>query len=111
MAKTIDFVRPQTERDNLYFLALKQWGREAQIIQAMEELSELNVLLAKYVNSRLLDLDALYSEIADAEIMIEQLRMIFSGARIDILKEKKLARLENTLTVATADEPLQEGAE
>ena len=93
----VDLVRPLNDRNSLYTIASMLFGREAQIMMAMEELSELQVQLAKLLGSRIRNLDDLYSEIADAEIMLEQLRLMFSGSHIDVMKEKKLSRLEHIL--------------
>ena len=91
-------MRARHERENLYGFALVRFGREAQIFMAIEELGELQVELAKYLGSRTKDVQDLYSEIADAEIMIEQLRYMFVSSEIDKIKEKKLDRLEKLLT-------------
>lgn len=85
------------QRQDLYAHALARFGREAQIFMAIEELSELQVQLAKFLGSRTKSIDDLYSELADAEIMLEQLRYMFIGSQIDKFKDQKLKRLEELL--------------
>jgi hypothetical protein len=43
-------------------------------------------------------LGAVLEEIADVEIMCEQMRIIFGSDTIDIVKKKKLERLQRLLT-------------
>ena len=59
---------------------LNFYGGRAQIIKAIEELNELSVVLCKILNSKketsVLNA-ALKSEMADVEIMLYQLKLIF----------------------------------
>lgn len=84
---------------DIYKKALNIWGKEAQINVAIEEFAELIVELSKYkrrINgTSFIDIS---KEMADAEIMLEQLKIVFSNQ--EIVKQekiKKLERLESSL--------------
>lgn len=89
----------------LYRKALNTWGQLAQIDMAVEECAELIKALCKW--KRGLDnetVDPLLEEMADVEIMLEQLKMIYnykySNGAIDKFKDikrQKLERLEKRL--------------
>jgi hypothetical protein len=77
---------------------ISQWGVMSQINIAIEECAELITELAKIdrkVNGT--TTDKVCSEIADVEIMMKQLRLIFSPETINDIKERKLHNLENRL--------------
>jgi NTP pyrophosphatase (non-canonical NTP hydrolase) len=83
--------------NDLYQLALDKWGVDVQLTVVMEELSELikEVCKLKRNNGHL---DHLAEEIADVEIMCEQLRYIYNlDSSVDYWKKSKLLRLENRL--------------
>ena len=85
----------QEERRELYKKALSEFGIEAQIIVAIEELSELIKELTKYLRGEEENID---DEIADVEIMIEQLVFMFDNREmIEKFKQFKLKRLANIL--------------
>lgn len=76
--------------------SLEVFGAEAQILKAVEECGELIIALTKCLNripSNHLE------EMADVEIMLEQLKMIFgvSQEEIDKIKDFKLQRLLNRI--------------
>jgi len=85
-------------KENIYKQASDKWGTKAQIIVAIEEMSELIQALTKHLRTDLVT-DNLSEEIADVEIMIEQLRTIFVGIndKIDETKAYKLERLERKI--------------
>lgn len=64
------------DRENIYRMAIASFGAEAQVIMAVEEMSELTNELCKHFRGRT-DIDHIADEIADATIMLEQLRLIF----------------------------------
>jgi NTP pyrophosphatase (non-canonical NTP hydrolase) len=81
----------------LYQEVTDKWGVDAQLDVAIEELSELIKEICKrkrgYPN-----INNLAEEIADVEIMVEQLRFIYESEycisdRVDIWKDYKLKRL------------------
>lgn len=85
-------------KETLYAEAYEKWGENAQVMKAIEEFSELNVELAKESNGIRRN-GNLFQEIADAEIMLEQLRFIFIGheKEIDQCKYEKLFKLRTLL--------------
>jgi len=74
--------------------AIILWGEEAQIKMAIEECAELIVKLAKLGrNKNGSDIDSIVKEIADVEIMMIQLRLIFGEESVNMAKAAKLTRL------------------
>ncbi len=81
----------------IYEDAIKTFGPKHQIIKAIEELSELVTALARYSLGEG-NLDNIAEEIADVEVMCEQLIMIFKNLRLVLeIKEQKTERLRRTL--------------
>jgi hypothetical protein len=74
---------------------IHRYGKEKQMIVAIEELSELQKELTKNLRGKD-NLDALAEEIADVEIMLAQLRIIFPDIheRVDRWKVFKLNAIE-----------------
>lgn len=63
---------------NLYNQAVNTFGTPAQIIIAMEECSELIKELSKTLRGKS-NVDNISEEIADVQIMLEQLKIIFNN--------------------------------
>lgn len=82
----------------LYQQAIDKYGGDNQLNVAIEELSELIKEICKF--KRGFDNgEHLAEEVADVEIMCEQLRFIFDlDAKVDYFKNLKLKRLEERLT-------------
>lgn len=81
-----------------YVEAVRAYGKQSQLVMAMEEMSELTKELSKNLrgadNSK-----ALAEEIADVEIMLEQLKVIFRNrALVDRIRANKLVRLSDRIT-------------
>ena len=73
---------------------LMLWGEQDQIRQTVEECAELIVKLSKYnrnVNGS--TKEQIAEEIADVEIMCNQMRIVFDNDLVDSFKIQKLARL------------------
>lgn len=87
----------------IYRRALQTWGATAQLDKATEECCELGAELARYQNGISGEAE-LAREIADAEIMIEQLRLILGDSCVDDARAEKLERLDNRLTEDENDE-------
>lgn len=64
------------ERAEIYADALSLFGRDNQLIVALEELSEAQNEICKALRCQV-NLDHLAEEVADATIMLEQVRLIF----------------------------------
>jgi len=90
----------------LYKKAIKKWGQYAQMDIMAEECAELIKAVMKlrgYPNRQIV-VDDLLEEMADVEIMLEQLKIIFnykySNDAVDMFKDtkrRKLERLEKQL--------------
>ena len=83
------------DENELYKRALLMWGEDLQINLAIEELSELITELSKYLRFKPASANyGVIEELADAEIMIEQMKQIFNCEdSVKIVKNKKLKRL------------------
>ena len=98
-----------TQQEQLSVLnnAIWRYGPAAQELKAVEELSELTQAICKALTAskqesmdEFLDaLDHVFEEMADVEIMLAQIRLIFADApdRIDEWKARKLERLKHRL--------------
>lgn len=100
----IDDIDIYEDREFIYHKAIETYGDKKQIIVAIEEMSELTKVLCKFLrqDEPASDLwDNLKEEMADAQIMLEQLRLIFTGTitQFSIQKEmvSKLIRLLKNL--------------
>ncbi len=86
-----------TKRKELYKQAWQKFGASCQCVVAMEECSELIKELSKAIRGKANGVH-MAEEIADVEIMLEQIKLYFSiGALVEGIKEEKLARLEKRL--------------
>ncbi len=86
------------DRLELYRKTIDRWGQRAQLEMMQEEATELALATRKFIrNNNQETLTALISEIADVEIMIEQIVSMFAEIDIEIIKEKdrKIDRLLN----------------
>lgn len=64
------------KQKELYKLAMEKWGETLQIIMAIEEMAELSQVLTKTMRGYL-DYNRISEEVADVEIMLAQLRVVF----------------------------------
>ena len=79
---------------NIYEKAIKFYGKISQIIVAIEELGELIQALAKHLRG-FDNAENIAEEIADVEIMLKQLKIIYNNESIvDEYKEVKLKQLK-----------------
>jgi len=81
---------PNQDRQ-LFVAAIKKWGEDAQINQAIEEAAELIVALRHVGRDRPTDI---FGEIADVSIMLDQLKIIFGEEDSKKSRDKKLLRLQ-----------------
>lgn len=93
---------PKIDRRNVYQQAIERWGIDSQVNQLIEECAELIVALnhARRVSWDGAPADHVVEELADVEIMLEQMRMIFDADRIDQVKLQKVLRLRNRIAAA-----------
>jgi NTP pyrophosphatase (non-canonical NTP hydrolase) len=76
---------------DVYQGAIDLWGVDAQIGMMIEECAELIHALQKAQRGRASNVT---EELADVEIMCEQMRLIFDPHEIDSIKKKKINRLQ-----------------
>ena len=75
--------------------AIEHYGKEHQLGVAQEELSELVTAISHYKRGREHNVA---EEIADVEIMLSQLKIIFNCTdEVEEWKEKKVERLANRI--------------
>lgn len=77
--------------------AIRHYGKDNQLHVALEEMSELQKELCKDLRGKG-HLDAIAEEIADVEIMLEQLKMIYHvGPQTTVWKNLKINRLNDRM--------------
>ena len=77
--------------------AIGTYGKELQTIVAIEEMSELTKELCKQLRGRD-NLEAIAEEIADVQIMLEQLQIMFDCAgKVKTYEAAKIERLRERL--------------
>jgi len=91
------------DRYEVYDAALAKWG-DIQIIVAIEEMSEVIKSLTKYMRMPVhlrpcTQLDSIIEEVADATIMLEQLRLIFGiNDEVCEVMDQKIERLKERVS-------------
>jgi hypothetical protein len=81
----------------VYEKAIAKWGKSLQLTMAIEEMAELTKELTKDLRN-LGDKPHIIEEIADVEIMLEQLKIIYKcSSPLEETKKIKLARLEDRI--------------
>jgi len=86
-------------KNKIYSLAIGRWGLDMQVNVLFEEMAELTKVLCKLYRSFDIDkIDELSEEIADVEIMLEQMKYAFKcSEKVKKYKKKKLNRLRKLL--------------
>lgn len=86
------------QREAIYKKAIETWGVKAQLEMLQEEATELALAARKYCrNIGNETYNNLAEEVADVEIMIEQLELmnpVLFRNYVEVVKEQKLKRLE-----------------
>lgn len=87
-------------KQDVYKEAILKKGKSHQLIVAIEELSELQKEITKSLRGHL-NIDHLIEEIADVQIIIEQLMLMFEVKNEEIEREKnyKISRLYERIKV------------
>lgn len=84
-------------RRDTYSEAVSAYGKQSQLIMAMEEMAELTKELSKNIRGTK-NVSAISEEMADVEIMLEQLKVIFANrSEVDRMRCCKLDRLAERL--------------
>ena len=76
--------------------AIRHFGKAHQQIKAVEELGELQQAILKGLDNPLRrDVKNIIEEVADVEIVLEQIKLIFelNSKEINAVKDKKILRL------------------
>lgn len=71
--------------------AVETFGAAIQQVVAMEEMGELIQAISKSIRCKTNNVE---EEIADVEIMLMQLRLIFNNEKVEEIKQAKLKRLK-----------------
>lgn len=91
-------MKHQYAPENVCEKALKTWGKNAQMLQLLEEMSELQKEVIKNINRRQDNVAALAEEAADVMIMMEQLIYIYGiDEQVRQQAEYKINRLKKHL--------------
>lgn len=91
------------ERESVYRDALKVYGQRIQEAVAIEELSEVTKEICK-MQRRQSSVGKLAEEIADATIMLEQLRMIYGiNEEVCAFMDQKILRLKKNIETTAVD--------
>lgn len=81
-----------------YERALKTWGKEAQMLQVIEEMSELTKEILKNINRGKNNVSEIIEETADVEIMLRQLKVCYGiDKQVEAYKKGKLQKIEKRL--------------
>jgi len=94
------------EKEELYNEAWRLWGGDMQLDILIEEMAELTQAIIKARRHGVLWSHAVFEEIADVLICLEQVETRLKAMPVDIvgeLKAGKLARLEERLVAAKAE--------
>lgn len=74
--------------------ALDHYGIKPQAMQTCEEMAELSVLLHHYRRERHVPYLRILEEIADVQIMLDQMKLYFERYSSGTVKEYKIAKLQ-----------------
>ncbi len=86
------------KKEDIYHRTLNVWSNEHQILQTVEEMSELIKEILKNVNRKQNNISAIVEETADVEIMLEQLKCCYNiKDQVESYKKDKLKKIEKRL--------------
>lgn len=81
-------------KHEIYHKAIRNYGIYGQCDVCIEECSELIQAISKFKRGKNHNVE---EEVADLEIMLEQMRIMFDNKKIDDIKRKKINRLSRRL--------------
>lgn len=88
----------EVNQDELYHRTLRVWGKEPQMLQVIEEMSELTKEILKNVNRKKDNVKELIEETADVEIMLGQLKVCYDiEKQVEAYKAEKLKTIQQRL--------------
>ena len=82
--------------NEIYQQAIDHWPLKHQIDKMVEEMSELTTELMRLQDGRTAP-DKIITEIADVQILSEQLALAFGSEKVEVEKRRKLVRLLQTI--------------
>ena len=83
---------------DIYHRALKTWGKNPQMLQVIEEMSELIKEILKNINRGKDNISEIIEETADVEIMLEQLKCCYNiKQEVEDYKKQKLLKIAKRL--------------
>ncbi len=83
---------------DVYKRALKTWGKEPQMLQVIEEMSELIKEILKNINRNKDNVSEIIEETADVEIMLEQLKVCYNIQKeVASYKSQKIEKISQRL--------------
>ena len=96
-AENADLLKGKLQMEATCRRAIETFGKQMQMIVAIEELAELIQALTKVLRFKP-DFDNVAEETADAEIAIEELKIMFNNRKdVEDWTTKKLVRLEDRI--------------
>ena len=101
--ETIPFANNGVAHDEILLKAINHYGWKLQLNHAIQEMSELTKEITEYIGRETLqnlplNKKELADEIADVEIMLEQLKMILGNhSEVQVRKLFKIKRLQERL--------------
>ena len=98
----------QAEIRNMALRIVDHYGTEHQKKKSIEELSELITELAREQDGRT-DVWTICAEIADAFIVLEQLRIIYGANKVDTMVHFKLGRTMGEIAKEIMQQTTEEG--
>lgn len=92
-------MKRKTKRLSIYLKAIRNWGIRTQLEMAQEEATELALAVRKMIkNPSAENQSAVAGEIADVEIMIEQLKVTYDLTKeVGYIKRQKVRKLKKRL--------------
>ena len=81
---------------SIFEKAISKWGNASQMMMAQEECGELVACISQFIRGRKSKFH-LAEEVADVEIMCEQIRIMIGDEIVDREKRKKVVRLAERL--------------
>ncbi len=94
LEKAINYIERLGKEEETYRQAIEKWGAEEQICMVFEEMAELQKELCKKLRGKENTIE-IAEEIADVEIMLEQMKLLFDIEEgVEKYKKFKLERLE-----------------
>lgn len=89
-------------RNQILHAAVDTFGRHSQMMMMVEEMSELTKAIIKYhrvtnMRDRPSSVQNILEEIADVQIVLDQMKIMFDRQSIEHVEQEKLKRLEKRI--------------